>query len=126
MSFATLLIHRCTIARKTYGAKDAHGQETEAWADIATDVHCRLAWQSELYMTQEWYDGKVVTVPRYVLYLPKSQSIVPRDRVTNITHKNGTLMDAGPFDVLEANTRSDKHGPHHVECLVRRVIEAGT
>lgn len=125
MSYGNLLLHRATIRRKTYGAVDTHGQETETWADLATGVHCRLVWVTET-SAQEFYEGKVVSTPFYQLFLPKSQDILVRDRITAVTHKNGTVMDAGPFDVEEVTSRSDKHGPHHVECRLRRVIEGGT
>lgn len=126
MSYNALLIHTCTISRRVYGAADIHGQPVETWAAIATNVPCRLTWQSELYMTQEWYQNKVVSVARYVLFLPKGQDVLVRDRITTVLHKSGAIIDAGPFDVLEANTRSDKHGPHHVELLLSRILEGGT
>ena len=53
-----LLIHRVTIQRVTASAYDTRGLESDTWANSATDVPCRLVFNSE----SEQRDGRNTSV----------------------------------------------------------------
>ncbi len=122
MSYNSLLAHRCTIQRPTYGAVDGHGVPTKTWATLATNVHCRYEWQGKSENTND----KMAVMGSWKLYLPKAQDIREDDRITNIVDTFGTAVDAGPFDVTQINSYTSYHKHHHKSCSLRHAEEGGT
>jgi head-tail adaptor len=86
--YAAFLGQTCTISRCSGAIKDAWGQPTGAWADLATNVPCRLANERG----QEYTDTeRQVTVKLDRLFLRVGRDITERDRVT---------LDGATYEVL--------------------------
>ena len=118
MSFNSLLIHSCTIRRKSEGAKDSHGQPAITWNDLATLVNCRLNWKEGA----EEFEGKIVSVTRYWMFLPRSQDIREADRVTAIVEKQtGAVVDSGTFHVTHVRRYGGRKREHHREIRLKRI-----
>jgi hypothetical protein len=128
VSFFSLLIHTCTIKRRTYGARDALGQHTETWADLYTGRKCRLTSQIGFIGVQgsESHEFKQVSVHEHPLFLPAGTSIQTDDRVADIhMGSTGAVIDAGPFDVVEVRKHYDSTKEHHVEAVLHRIKAGG-
>lgn len=122
MSYFSLLAHRCTIQRPTYGAIDSHGVPTKVWAVLASGIHCRFEWQGK----QEDLVDKMSAMGTWKLYVPKAQDLLEDDRVVSITDKLGVLIDAGPFDVAQVNSFTAYSKHHHKSCTLKRAEKGGT
>lgn len=88
----------CTIERATLAA-DAIGVAVETWAEVATDVDCRLANE---VTTEDEYGNRVSVIGQFVLTLPHGTDIAESDRVTigsNVYQVTGVLR--GSWETCE-------------------------
>ena len=128
MSFSSLLIHKCDVARRTYGAADTHGMPIETWSNVYTQIATRFTQQISFTGIQgyEYDEHKRVNTHQDIFFFHKNVVINTQDRITNVLRKNGTVMDAGPFDVEEVRIHSNSKTDHHVEVVCKRIKAGGT
>lgn len=113
MTARSRMTERCTIQQTTPSPGDDWGQPGEApfvtrqdnvpcwhWTDAAREVLGTVS--------------TVVSDSR--LLLPKGTPVSPLDRIVNIRDRLGTVLEAGPFNVL---TVVDQHT--HLEIALERV-----
>lgn len=103
MSLLGLLTEEVIILRHAAGVVDDFGNPTPGWTAVET-LQGRMEQRSGQERT---IDGNVVTSD-WVLYLPPSTVVYPRDRVTDRFGR--TFEVTGP-----ANMRATPQGDHHVE-----------
>jgi hypothetical protein len=107
---------RATIQRKN-AAQDRLGQEIVAgWVD-AEEVNCLFLTTSgnKDQTVRKDYQGTVA------FYVNATSDIQEGDRVINIRTKAGTIIEAGPFEVLSTK-RVPNHisgGIHHISCKLK-------
>lgn len=112
MSFSDLLIHRCTISRKTEGEVDAYGEPATTWANLATGVHCRL--EKPKGTTKLPPEGEYVEkLP--VLYIGTTNAITEADRIVVTTGPTGT------FEIQKVRPYYNGSELHHYECDLQEV-----
>jgi len=106
MTYACLLIDRCTIRRFTTGVPDDYGKPKQTWDEI-DDQPCRLVNISG----REVVVGAEVVIADYKLFL---------DNV-DVTEQDRIIVDDITYEILSVLLRSDGHGSHHKELLMRTV-----
>lgn len=117
-AFKKHLIHTCTVERCTTAAS-ASGELIEAWADVDTEVRCRLVRKTERYAREE-LSAERDRVDR--LIVEAGADIEEGDRVYEFAYQaTGDDYDAGRYAVLHRFTR---HGPaeHHVTLELEQVV----
>lgn len=97
----------CTISRVTR-TKTAAGSYSEAWANLATDVACRLDSLSEAAEAQ--IAGASGTVAEFALAVAWNQDITEKDRV---------VLNTNTYEVVAV--KSSQSWLVHRRCLVKRV-----
>ena len=107
------MTERCTIQQTTPAPGDDWGQPGQApYVTRQDDVPCWF-WTD----TAREVLGTISTViADSRLILPKGVTVSPLDRVVNIRDRRGTVLAAGPFNVL---TVIDQHD--HQEVALERV-----
>jgi len=127
----SLLIHTCTIQKNTPGAGSSsdYGHGTDSWADYATGVKCRLmprpgasGWSAE----QVARSTEGADMSYHTLFLEYRSDLMADGaegtyRITNIQDANGTVIDAGPFDIKLVRNAGGQG--HHLElALIRQPV----
>lgn len=90
MSFASHLLHTCTIQRATR-SEDAYNNVVEAWSDIAADVACRFVAKTKTIFVSETAEKAVVV--SYLLLVRADADVQDRDRVSKVTFEDGTVEE---------------------------------
>lgn len=72
-----LLIHRINIQRVSNTAVDARGEQSTAWADLATNIKCRLTMNNEV----ENRAGRNTIVQSWTCQIPGDQDVKASDRI---------------------------------------------
>lgn len=131
--FAELLIHTCTLQKRTKGTGGAagYGHGATTWATHAAGVVCRL----DMRQTQEIVSAERVNpqnegapVLFYTLYLDWRSDLATTGasaeyRIANVLRADGTTVDAGPFDIKHV---ADPGGlGHHLELALLRAPVSG-
>ena len=112
MALKDLLIHRCTISRKTEGAADAYGEPAITWANLATAQLCRLT--DPKGTEKHLVSGEFVErVP--VIYLTTAVAITEHDRILMTTGPSGT------YNITKVRWYYDSGELHHYECDLEEV-----
>jgi hypothetical protein len=112
MALKDLLIHRCTVRRKTEGAADGYGEPAITWADLATAALCRLTQPRGT--TRHPVTGEFVE--RFpTLYITTAVTITEHDRIVMTTGPTGT------FDILKVRWYYDADELHHFELDLQEV-----
>lgn len=120
MSFNSLLIHTCDIGILTQGVADGYGTPAKTWPTAGhTSIACRLMSTSG----REIKVGAEVMISDWKLFIDIAEAIDEQDRVSNIIDAStGAVVDAGPFEVLMVQPRSDGVTGHHKELALQKVI----
>jgi len=128
MSYNKLLIDRCTVKRRVYGAADVTGQPVETWTDAYVNQKCRLTDQISFTGVQgySYYEHKRVDTHDHLIFFPNGTLIRNDDRITDVVYADGSVHDNGPFDVIEVRAHSNSKHRHHVECMLKRIKTGGT
>ncbi len=79
--------------------------------------HCRFIVKEQRVGDTAFAERPVITV--YTLLVGARTDVKQRDRITNIRDKQGTLVDAGPFEVREILPRSST-SIHHITLRLER------
>ncbi len=117
MSFTSLLIHNCDIGTLSQGAQDAYGTPLKTWPLTHTSEACRLMPT----VAREVRVGAMVLVADWKLFVAVV-TVDEQDRISNIKDAStGAVIDAGPFEILHVQPRSDGVTGHHLELLLQRV-----
>jgi hypothetical protein len=90
MSFATWLIHTCTIERATE-TLDAYRNAKQTWAAVAAGVPCRLVEKSARALVSERVESTVITT--YTLLVSPDVDLRERDRISRVTLEDGTTVN---------------------------------
>jgi head-tail adaptor len=107
MSFESLLIHTCNISRYTSSSVDDYGQPVKTWADVYTDLPCRLSPSGGREIKK---DAEVV-ISDWTLHVAAGVTITERDRVT---------IGSDIFEVLLVQFRNATV-VHHLELALQKV-----
>lgn len=94
-AFTAKLIHTCTIQQRA-GTSSTDDWEGESWTDAATGVRCLHQRRTERELNTRTMSS--TRVQQDVLYMER-RTVTQQDRVTNIVDRNGTVLEAGPFDI---------------------------
>lgn len=102
MSFASSLTQTATIQRKT-GVKDTHGAVKEQWADVATNVPCRVSTRglTPKYVSKEGEPQAVIFTP--TVYMQYRTDVLKDDRL---------VIDGENYDVILPLNPAHKN--HHL------------
>ena len=108
MSFASRLIHTCTIEDATL-AQNSRGEMIPTWTATASSVPCRM---DTLIggQAREFEIDKEIAVSTHILFLKAGQAISERSRV---------LFGGEYYNVLAAGDPGGQG--HHIECDCRLV-----
>lgn len=130
-NFMRLMVHRCTIQKTELVAasnQGSYGHQDRTFTTIAVsyaDVQCRFR---ELSMRELEMTGRAgQTIASHMIYIPRhlcpdqllATSASTTHRIVNILDRNGSLLDAGPFDVQSVTLAAGE--AHHVVVLVQRI-----
>ena len=118
--FTSILIHTCTIQRKTATGTDAHGHETFTWDNLATLVPCRLETlpQREVQIVS---DQRVVIEDLNIMLEP-GVDITEDDRITTVVRTADSAALEGTFSVLlVVDSEDDSTTLHHREAKLDRI-----
>ena len=107
MSFASLLIHTCTVKKFGSVSDDDYGNPIKVWVDDATD-DCRLTASPG----REIKVGAEVVVADYKLFVKGTLDITEQDRV---------VISGVTYEVLLVQGYSDGTILHHKQCWLRTV-----
>ena len=114
MTYANLLIHRCTIQKRTSGTANEFDETPYSWSNNQTDVPCRLV-QPKGAITRLETGEHVERLPKLML-LP-NVTIAEHDyRIV------GTFGFTGMFHVLKVNSKYDGTSQHHIQCDLEAVV----
>lgn len=105
MSYASLLIHTCTIQRFTEGIPDAYGNPILAWADHLVDEPCRLVAAPG----REIKVGAELVIADYKLFVED----------IDITEQDRVVLSGLTYEVLLIQTYADDAVDHHKQCWLR-------
>lgn len=107
MSFASLLIHTCTIQSKSLSTSGY--EQTASWSDVATDVPCRHDSDNGAAITDA--DLRINRDDDIFFFLP------------NVTIRRGNRIvhDGENFDVIKVNKLYNAAALHHLEVRARYV-----
>lgn len=98
MSFESLLMHRATIQRRTAGDNvDEHGGDTDAFAEIATDVRCRMYSTRGTEVLDASGTRRLVTT---LVDFPLGTDITPADRI---------VIDGRTWELISVDVIADHH-----------------
>jgi hypothetical protein len=112
MGYTDLLIHRCTISRKTEGERDGYGEPASTWADLATAQPCRLTQPKGVTKTP--VEGEYVEkLP--VLFIGTSVTVTEADRII------GTTGFTDTYDIQKVRPAYDSGELHHYELDLKEV-----
>jgi len=107
MSYESLLNQTCSSTRKTTAGQGASGRQKTTATAVLSGEPCRL----QSLTASEVIGDRTTTIEKLVLFLRRSASITPDDRVT-----------VGS-DVYEVKAVRDGGGAmHHWECDVKLVV----
>lgn len=107
MSFESLLNQTCSSTRRTSAGQSASGAQKLTDTAVLSGEPCRLQSQT----TTEIIGDRTTTIEKLILFLRRSASITPDDRVT-----------VGG-NVYEVKAVRDGGGAlHHWECDVKLVV----
>lgn len=117
--FTSLLIHRCTIQRRDAAVEDELGHTVGDYADLETDVSCRLEpFLGDGRFVERTSDAKSLTGD-HLLMLEPDQAIEQGDRITTVVYASGAgSVNPGVFSVLrvERGESDADEGLHHLEA----------
>lgn len=129
----SLFIHTCDIEQMTQvdGGDDFYGHTEQSWASVPLKqgVMCRFGPLSSEERIQLGMSG--VATGTYQLWVlpeklpPELQTDTgsATHRISNVRHKNGTLVEDGPFDITGVINPSGLH--HHFKIMISRVSSGG-
>ena len=113
--FNSTLIHECDVAAPT---TSRDGGEVQVGYGTATTLPCRFAafqerWADEAQTRQVFRQHHLMMKP--------GAAIDRRYRVSNIKlATDGTVIDSGPFIVVEVLKASDGQSLHHIQVELER------
>lgn len=114
MSYRRLMVHRCTIRRRTGSAKDEYNNPIASpWGDSSTGVPCRLVPKGG---TESEVPGETV-IENFALHFLPSADLLETDRIKMTNPVFATELDVEL--VKPVYTRNGRE--HHKEVDVRRV-----
>lgn len=106
MSFTTLLTQRCTIERRQAGSgRGTWGQDTDAFASIATDVPCR---------SYAWSGGETTDVAGVTRTV---DTVIDVARGTDVTTQDRMVLNGRTYNVVAVN---EVGGGHHLSIKARQ------
>ncbi len=118
--FTSILIHTCTIQRKSATGEDAHGHETFTWGNLATAVPCRLEALPQREI-QSVSDQRAVIEDLNIMFEP-DVDITEDDRITTVVRTADSAALAGTFSVLlVVDSEDDSTTLHHREAKLDRI-----
>ncbi len=129
MSFVGMLIHQCTIERRTNLGYDDYGAPLPNvnWADIST-VKCRYSPKLSNIRGLGGIIGegdrssfRDVVKQISIILLPNNTSINEQDRIRNIKKADGTVIVEGPLNVILVREPVSGASAHHVAAIVQEV-----
>lgn len=107
MSFDSLLNQTCSIERRTSVGQGASGRQKFTYMDGTYHEPCRL----QSLTAAEVIGDRTTTIEKLVLFLRRTATIGPDDRVT---------VDSNVYEVK--NVRDGGGAMHHWECDVKLVV----
>jgi len=120
MSILSLCRHSCTIV-KSGESTDGYGHTSRDWGSGATrtsGVRCFYQPKAEIEnITESQISYQTIYIP--FLLAPASLKVMGSEashRVENVLREDGSLMDAGPFDIYACANAAGKD--HHLRLLV--------
>lgn len=116
MTLASLLIHTCTIQRDQTPARDSFGAENPVFADLHTDLACRLMTASARVASPS--EG-FMQITVYKLVIPAKTDVTTKDQVSLVTLEDKSTE--GPFDILAVIPRRDGRAQRLVALDLDRV-----
>ena len=127
MTFRRGLVHLCDIQQFTE-ARSSTGDVTRTWSDGTegnphrqADVRCRFVYKNERMPLEIFTEATLTTI---TMLVPADTSVKQVDRVANIRYNDGpeTLVDAGPFKIIELLPRHGRYpSSHHIYLKLERV-----
>lgn len=109
------MAYKATITRKVLDT-DRAGQVIVTGYSTVSTIKCLFMTTSGNKRTAMREDYEEVIV----FYLEPTADIDEGDRVINITNKLGTVVEAGPFEVLSVKKMPGLNGRiHHITCKLR-------
>lgn len=112
--FTSILNRTCAIQKQTFTDVDANGQPVGTFANVATDVPCRLEIQQRIIdATQE---DPVERVVKDFNIMFESDAAITDDESCRIVMDNGEV-----FDVDSVNRGDDLKNIHHLEAKLKEV-----
>ncbi len=130
MAFAGMLIHECTIERRTDGATDDYGQPFSNldWNDLSTPK-CRYSPKVSNIRGLGGIIGEGNRVAFRdavkqisIILFPNTTDIGEQDRIKNIKTRDGTVIVPGPLNVILVRTPVAGAMSHHVTAVVEEVV----
>lgn len=113
--FNRVLIHQCDVAAPTTSRSGGEVQVTYGSADT---LDCRFAAYSERWADER--ESRQVQ-QRHRLMMKPGASIDLRYQVSNIKLKSdGTVVESGPFLVVEILRAADGRSQHHIQVELER------
>lgn len=116
MSINAHLIHRCTVQQST-SQPDEYGDDRLTWANVYTNVWCRLVIGTQRVLdTAQAEEPRVTT---YKMFFPSGTIIAEGNRVASVTLEDGTVMSE-TFSI-EAIMPRRARAVRHITCELKRI-----
>lgn len=115
-SFIDALIHTCTIQSQTVTGVDGGGQKTGSFANVATDVACRiepLVTDSDT-RSREVYSGQQLFLADFIIYFLPDQTVDEKDRIIGTT---SPFTDT--YEIIKIGDATDGVDVHHREAYLK-------
>lgn len=130
-TFMRLMVHTCTIQKTAQVAasnQGSYGHQDRTFSTIAVsyaNVQCRFRELSMRELEMTGRAGQIVA--SHMIYIPRhlcpdqllAVGAAATHRIVDIIDRNGSLIDAGPFDVQSVTLAAGE--AHHAVVLVQRI-----
>jgi hypothetical protein len=120
MAFSRHFIHTCTIQSYS-SSQDAVGAETRAASSSQTKIACRFVLPKGRSQFEPMQDLGQMIQTDALLFVDRAVLMSTEDEILSIAlAADGSVVDAGPFEVLEVAGRN-RRSPHHIRARLKRV-----
>ncbi len=114
--FKRQLIHAANVLRTT-PSQSGSGELIDSWTTSGS-INCRLVQKQEA-IAIESLSLQMREVPR--LLCDTGEDVIEEDRIADVTlRSDGSVIDAGPFNIEELLTRSSTTN-HHMSLRLERI-----
>lgn len=130
MGVTAIMSQKCDIERSAQTVKgDYNTLKSEAWQPHLSDVPCRLIPQTSNVRGIGGIVGEESNIAlreptkRVVrIILPAKTDITERDRVMNVRRRNGSVIMAGPINVLLLRPADRPTGVSHQNIIGEKIF----